>query len=422
MRSTKARLNPLEQFCLSCCRDEDKVSFVRLPSEWVISPKEKKLVKFVRDYFLKHSQFPPEQDVKDAFSIKGDYEAAPDYYLKVLQDNYVKFQISQYLPKVVNRIEEDPIQTLSELRSYLNNIRTRGEESLDVVYSEDASDRYSIYTKRRGTGGIVYMSTGSEVLDDLILGFEKTDLITFGGRAGTQKTWLLLALLIGVERTLPEDFGPLLLITNEMSAEQITERLDCLRFQIPYDSYIRGELTRKESVRLRKGLKELQDTGAKIIVVDGVATLEELEEKLVMYAPSGCFVDGSYLLEPQMEEGYTKTVFITRNLKSIAKRYRIPVINTTQLRKNKGKTKYESSADSQDDFYHGSYTQDSDFAFRMYRTPKMEIFGEVGMQIAKGRRVAPGTLLKWTLQHSTMINYFDKIDTDADYDEDDPII
>lgn len=407
-----SKLTHPQQFVLACCREEDRDSFFSLPNEWLLDAPDKRLHKFVREYYIKYSGFPPRKDIKAKFKLTGDYSAEPGHYYSEMQEDYVSYMVVTYLPTAVKDFEKAPLKKLTELRTYLSSIKTKSGDTVEVAYSDHATARYDTYKQRQGTGGVVYMSTGNAVLDALIYGYEPTDLITFGGRAGTLKTWLMVQLALAAETSLPEHYGPILFITNEMSVEQINERFDCARFHLCYEDYLKGELTRLQTRQYYKELKLLEKEGSPIIVLDNVLTLSDLEEKMVIYQPSIVFVDGSYLLEPQMEEGYAKTVFITRNLKRVAKAFKVPLLNTTQLRKNSGKKAQKSSADAQDDFYHGSYTQDSDFAFRMFRDARMELNMQVGIGIAKGRRVPPGTEVIWTNNFVTLDSTFELVEPD----------
>lgn len=92
-------------------------------------------------------------------------------------------------------------------------------------------------------------------------------------------------------------------------------------------------------------------------------------------------------------EGWEKITHITRNLKRLSKNNKVPIINTTQLRRGTGKGGSRDALSGQDDFaYSGSYVQDSDIAIRMFQDADMKFYDQIGCEIVKGRRVSPGTL------------------------------
>ena len=69
-----------------------------------------------------------------------------------------------------------------------------------------------------------------------------------------------------------------------------------------------------------------------------------------LYQPSAVFVDGSYLMESKMQEGWEKIVYITRNLKRLAKNFKTPIINTTQLKRGSSTTASQFSMAGMEDF------------------------------------------------------------------------
>ena len=106
-----------------------------------------------------------------------------------------------------------------------------------------------------------------------------------------------------------------------------------------------------------------------------------------------------------MQEGWEKIVYITRNLKRLAKNFKTPIINTTQLKRGANKSGSKFSLDGQDDFaYSSSYTQDSDIAIRMYQDADMKFHELVGCEVVKGRRVVGGTTLIFQNDLSNMLH------------------
>ena len=122
------------------------------------------------------------------------------------------------------------------------------------------------------------------------------------------------------------------------------------------------------------------------------ATIDELTALVGLYNPALIFVDGSYLLEPSIQEGWEKITYITRNLKRLAKETKTPIVNTTQMRRGSGTKASKDGLSGQDDFaYASSFVQDSDIALRMFQDADMKFYDQVGLELVKGRRAAAGT-------------------------------
>ena len=225
----------------------------------------------------------------------------------------------------------------------------------------------------------------------------------------THNTWLLVFLAYLLEKVLIKKesegshYGDILFISNEMGEDEIKERLDCIHFSLPYKNFLEGNLTAREKRRYYRGLKELRTAKSRIRIVYSCQTIDELTTLIGLYQPSAVFIDGSYLMEGKMTEGWEKIVFITRNLKRLAKNFQTPIINTTQLRRGASKTNSKVALDGQDEFaYSSSYTQDSDIAIRMFQDADMKFHDIVGCEVVKGRRVISGTTLLFQNDLSNM--------------------
>lgn len=215
----------------------------------------------------------------------------------------------------------------------------------------------------------------------------------------THNTWSLVYLAYLLDKVLkgmPKEshYGDILFVSNEMGADEISERIDCINFRLPYEKFLSGTLTEREKSRYFRGLENMRKNPSRIRLLDGCQTIEELSTYMGLYQPSVVFIDGSYLMEGKMQEGWEKIVYITRNLKRLAKSFMIPIVNTTQLRRGSSKSGSKFALDGQDDFaYSSSYAQDSDIAIRMYQDADMKYHDVVGCEVVKGRRVKSGTTL-----------------------------
>lgn len=386
---------------------EDNPSLLfRIKPEWLETTSEKILFKFLKEYVQEHQKLPGMKSASMKYPQLKAVTANSTFYLKEVSERHIYTELLTKLPNIVKNLKDDPTGKLDVLRTLVASLHAP-QNTRDANYHEGAVDRLERYHAKKGTGGITYLSTGDEVLDRIIYGYHRNDLTTIGGRAGTKKTWMMCYLAMLVDEVIPETDGPVLFITNEISEEEIQERMDCIKFRLGVERFNRGELTAIEEGRYSKGAKTMaRMKRSRIKVIFNCNTLDALEEKILIYQPSIVFVDGSYLLEPKMEEGMNKTTFITRNLKGLAMNSSIPLINTTQLRKKAGKGKYANSLDGQDEFYYGSYVQDSDFAIRTFIDEDMIYHNKIGWDFVKARRVPPNTVVELEANLDTMFFKF----------------
>lgn len=390
-----------EQLLVACLKRKEQKIISLIQRKW-LDGVEVRQYKFVMDYYREHGELVGVKTFCDKFKLDAaEVDSRPAFYLNNIKERFIFATLSDNVPSILKGVKEDPREKLYELQSLIATLAVDAVESKDVLYSEDTLTRIKEYEERMKTLGVTYLSMGSDDMDSVFYGYRKQDLITIGGKAGQGKSWLLVFLVYLLERVLTEKaevtgetFGDILLITNEMGEEEIIERLDCIKFRLPYESFMKGTLTDREKKRYYRGLETLGKTRSKIRVVYSCQTIDELSTLIGLYQPSAVFIDGSYLMEGKMQEGWEKIVYITRNLKRIAKNFKVPIINTTQLKRGAGKSGSKMALDGQDDFaYSNSYSQDSDIAIRMFQDADMKFHDLIGCEVVKGRRVVSGTTL-----------------------------
>lgn len=416
-------MNVAELFLVSVLRNRDIKTFAKVKKSWFDSS-EVPLYNFIKDYFMDNGELPGAKSFCKLHRL--DYKLAdsrPTAYLRMLKERYVFSDVADKVPDFLKSLKGDPLSILNKMKTYLNEVSmsVEGTNTKDAMYSEDTADRHEEYIKRTETGGITYVSSGHKLWDELFYGYHRGDLITLAGRAGSKKSWLLCYLVnlldeYLVENDADEEFGDILVISNEMTIESINSRIDCIRFKLPFSDYMKGELSPKKSRVYAKGLSMLKKSRIRILY--NCTTCDELEAKILLYNPCAVFLDGSYLLEPGMKnEGWEKITYITRNLKRIAKSNEVPIFNTTQQGRGKG-TKRVSNFEAQDSFaYTNSYSQDSDLALVSYITKEMMFHNLVGLIVAKGRNVEDNTEIIFRCPLGSMDLDFelpDAVDSDDD--------
>lgn len=389
-----------EQLLVACLKKKDNKILSTIQRRW-LDGSEVRQYKFIMDYYKEHGEIAGVEAFCDKFKL--DYskvDSRPSYYLNAVKERFIFGSLSDNVPKILRAMKDDPRGQLGELQSLVASLSVDAVESKDVLYSDDVDRRIADYEERMKSLGVTYLSMGCEDMDKTFFGYRKNDLITIGGRAGAGKTWCLVFLVYMLEKVLAQraesgsTFGDILLISNEMGGDEIKERIDCLKFRLPYKSFMEGSLSEKEKRRYYNGLEDMKEETSKIRIVESCQTIDELSTIVGLYQPSVVFIDGSYLMESKMQEGWEKIVYITRNLKRIAKNFNVPIVNTTQLKRGSGKSGSKFALDGQDDFaYSSSYSQDSDIAIRMFQDADMKFHDLVGMEVVKGRRVVSGTTL-----------------------------
>lgn len=388
-----------EKLLLSVVKREDLKVLSQINRRW-LDGVEVVQHRFILDYYKENGEFIGTKAYCDRFGLDlSAVDARPSYYLQQVRKRFVFARISEEVPKVVRNLKANPLEKLQDLRELVSSLTNEGMETKDSLYSDDTDKRKRMYEDRVRTKGVTYLSMGEPDLDSTLYGYRETDLITIGGRAGLGKTWFIVHLARKLNEVVLDlrskgmSVGDILFVSNEIGEDELKERFDCLNFRLPYERFQKGELTEREKSRYYHGLDELKDAPSALRIIYSCETIDELTTNIGLYNPCAIFVDGSYLMEPSIPEGWEKITHITRNLKRLSKNNKIPIINTTQLRRGTGKGGSRDALSGQDDFaYSGSYVQDSDIAIRMFQDADMRFYDQIGCEIVKGRRVVPGTL------------------------------
>lgn len=411
---------------IASCAEKSLTSLNKIKTDW-LAKDEEELYTYVRDHFKKYSSLPDVSTIYSTFKKLPSSSSViepSDFYLNQLKERYIVESVMSEIPGKIKAFKKSPFDSLTDLRVFLNNIDVAENESTDVRYQDTADKRVERYKERKSSGGISYLSTGITALDDYFYGYNRGDLITIGGRSGLGKTWFISYLALCLDEFLNEvstvSFGDIMFITNEMPIEELEDRIDCLRFYLPYKKFLQGDLHPKDFERYER---DVQKVISSILFIHNVKTVDEVYSKINDYKPAICFLDGSYLLERKMKaDSWQKVQYITQGLKSNALQLKIPIVQTTQLTKGSGKKSLDLSTDVQDEFAFGqSYIHDSDVAMSFFQDKNMAFRGEVGIQFAKGRRSDNRNKLIWDMNMESM--EFDIVLEDYyEEEEEEPVI
>ena len=194
---------------------------------------------------------------------------------------------------------------------------------------KDAYERAERADKDQAYLGI---STGFKDLDDLLGGFQKSDLIVLAARPSVGKTALALDMMRHVALV---EGKTVAFFSLEMSKVQIMDRLLGMQSGIPFWEIRTGRLSDKKFVKLADTMGELADAnifiddqaGQHINAVRTKARRLALEKGLDII-----FVDYLQLMRGNNKESRTLEVGeISQGLKNIAKELEIPVVALSQL-------------------------------------------------------------------------------------------
>lgn len=223
------------------------------------------------------------------------------------------------------------------------------------------------YHRRQGT--VIGIPSGFTKLDELMSGFQKSELIVVAGRPSMGKTAFCLNITrhVAVEEKIPVGFFSL-----EMSRRQLAMRLLCAEARVDAHGVRTGRLAPDEWQKLSMCVGVLAEAPIYIDDTPGISILElrAKARRLKKEVDVGLIViDYLQLIQgPKNAENRQQEIaLITRSLKGLAKELDIPVIVLSQLSRaveTRGGERRPMLSDLRES---GAIEQDADVVLFIYR-------------------------------------------------------
>ena len=259
---------------------------------------------------------------------------------------------------------------------------------------------YSKIQEANASGdSLIGVSTGFTEIDEITLGFQKSDLIIIAGSTSMGKTALALNIAENVARQTDQT---VLIFSLEMSAEQVVRRFISSIANIDIQRLMRGQLQEDDWEGIDKALSVLSK---KKILVDDTPALSPTElrsrsrrvkrenKDLIMIV-----VDylGLMHIPGRSDNRVAEISEISRSLKALAKELNVPVVALSQLNRAVASRpdKKPILSDLRDS---GAIEQDADVIAFLYRPEyydpdNVEIQGKAEVHIAKQRNGPTGRI------------------------------
>ena len=279
---------------------------------------------------------------------------------------------------------EDRILSLRD--DVKRSIGPRGiKEILGPVYAR-------IQESNESGNSLVGVSTGFETIDNITLGFQKSDLIIIAGRPSMGKTALSFNIAENVARQTDQT---VLIFSMEMSSEQVVRRFISSISNIDLQRLQRGDLEEGDWEGIDKALSVLSK---KNILLDDTPALDPSElrsraRRIKREDRNLALIVVDYLQLMQVygkgDNRVAEISEISRSLKALAKELDVPVVALSQLNRavESRPNKRPILADLRDS---GAIEQDADVIAFIYREEhyepnNLENQGMAEINIAKQR-------------------------------------
>lgn len=269
--------------------------------------------------------------------------------------------------------EEDIDATLDEAEHALFQVTQKSNKNTFVSIGDVLSEAFDrIDELHKGGGKLRGTPSGFTEMDELLAGFQKSDLVILAARPSVGKTSFALDIMrnVGVKNKIPIGFFSL-----EMSKEQLVDRMICAQANVDLWKLRTGRLSDKaeDFEKIGIALGELSEAP---IYIDDSATLNIMQlrtkaRRLKQEHGLGMIVvDYLQLMEGRSKKASENRVQevseISRGLKQIAKELDIPVLALAQLSRavEQNKPAIPRLSHLRDS---GSIEQDADVVMFIYR-------------------------------------------------------
>lgn len=209
------------------------------------------------------------------------------------------------------------------------------------------------------------LPTKFDVLDKVLVGMGKGDLVVLGGRPGMGKTSFAMNIAVNVAKSSKKKVA---IFSLEMSAEQIVSRMLSCEALVDSNTMRTGKLSPDDWKRISEAASVLSDTN--ILIDDSTdSTPTSIKAKLRRIDDLGLIViDYLQLMNADIrtDNRVLEIASITRSLKLIAKEFGIPIILCSQLARaaEDRQKKQPMLSDLRDS---GAIEQDADIVLFLYR-------------------------------------------------------
>ena len=258
-------------------------------------------------------------------------------------------------------------------------------ELLGPVYS-------NIQESNESGESLVGVSTGFTEIDEITLGFQKSDLIIIAGRPSMGKTALAFNI---AENVAKETDQTVLIFSMEMSAEQVVRRFISSIANIDLQRLMRGQLQESDWEGIDKALSVLS---SKNILLDDTPALSPSElrsraRRIKRENKDLAMIVVDYIglmqVHGKSDNRVSEISEISRSLKALAKELDVPIVALSQLNRavESRPNKRPILADLRDS---GAIEQDADVIAFLYRHEyydknDLENKGKAEINIAKQR-------------------------------------
>ncbi|MCA9891737.1 MAG: replicative DNA helicase [Anaerolineae bacterium] len=287
---------------------------------------------------------------------------------------------------------------ISEAEAQLFNV-SDAQTKRDFVPMWEALSSYYDHIEEllQNQGKALGVPSGFRDLDQLLGGFQRSDLIVFAGRPGMGKTSFLLTTAMNAARA----GARVAIFTMEMGVEQMVQRMVAMETGINVQKLRLAQLNAQEASRFTEAVGRISNFP---IFIDDSPAISPLEMRTkcrrLAHEHGLDMIMVDYMQLMNAGKGYENNrvqeiSFISRTLKELAREFNVPLISAAQLSRavEQRQDKRPVLSDLRES---GSIEQDSDIVMFLYRdevyNEATEFPNQADILVSKHRNGPTGTI------------------------------
>jgi len=317
---------------------------------------------------------------------QGSISAYLSSYTAIVRDSAVLRELIQTSSQIIAQAfeaKEDVQSLVDDAERRIFSLAERRLEGSALPIRKILNDTFEyierLYERKEHVTGV---ATGFEKLDLMTSGFQPSDFIIIAGRPSTGKTAFALNIAQFVGITLR---SKVLILSLEMSAQQLVQRMLCAEAKVDSQSVRTGRLQASDWTRLTAAAGRLSEAPIFIDDSPNLTVLEARAKARRMKAEHGLdmiVIDYLQLMRGRNPENRQQEISeISRSLKALAKELDVPVVALSQLSRavESRQSKEPQLSDLRES---GALEQDADLILFLYRPDRY------GLQKEEDERMA----------------------------------
>ena len=297
-----------------------------------------------------------------------------EFHARILVQKYIQRELIRVSSVIIRDSYEDSKDVFELLDDAEKSLYDITDQNLNTAYEKLSSlaakvqkEIEDLSTKEEGLTGI---TTGFEELDNITLGWQKSDLVIIAARPGMGKT----AFALSLARNAAQTNHPTAIFSLEMSKMQLTQRLLAMESEINSRKIRNGQLDEFEWKKLHEAVERMSETEVYIDDTPGINIFELRAKCRRMKQNHGIeliIIDYLQLMSSAPNQGRgnreQEISSISRALKGMAKELNVPVLALSQLSRaveTRGGNKRPQLSDLRES---GAIEQDADIVSFVFR-------------------------------------------------------